>query len=179
MENEDTKDPRFKFPVEFVKKHVMGCFEASKACAILPGKPHLYHAEFLQRSEEVTKVFSGSNVPIDFYTEIKYSTCDEVSWYLSTCKDLTVYERQEKADKEFVINNLEGFIKKPIKPLTDKEIAEWKLDAIEGEVKRALDKQSVYQSVYTTLDMMEKLRKNFGMPTRISQDSTTDTKETK
>jgi hypothetical protein len=49
------------------------------------------------------------------------------------------------------------------------------MDAIEGEVKRSLHKQSVYM----TLDMMEKLRKNLGMPTRISQDSMTDTKETK
>lgn len=102
-------DPRFGYPIEFVKEHVLGCFEASKACALLPGKPHLYHVEFLKR-EDSAEIKNGSALPLDFYLQAHFSPCDEVSWYLHTRKDNVVYEGLVQVDEEFVADNEAGVI---------------------------------------------------------------------
>jgi len=102
-------DPRFGYPLEYVKEHVLGCFEASKACAILPGKPHLYHVEFLRRVDS-TKIENSSAVPLDFYLEAHFSPCDEVSWYLHTREKEPTYEGSVEADEQFVSDNAEGVV---------------------------------------------------------------------
>lgn len=108
VETRVNKDYRFDYPIEFVKKHILGCFEASKACALLPGKPHLYHVEFLQRNELADKL--PSNLPVDFFLKAHFSPCDEVSWYLHTRKDFPAYEELSQADDQFVETNSEGDI---------------------------------------------------------------------
>jgi hypothetical protein len=99
---------RFGYPIEFVKQHVLGCFEASKACAILPGKPHLYHVEFLKREDSTLK--DGSALPLDFYLQAHFSPCEEVTWYLHTRKDFTTYEGSEQPDEQYVKDNEQGVI---------------------------------------------------------------------
>jgi hypothetical protein len=103
-------DHRFDYPLEFVNQYILGCFEASKCCAILPGKPHLFHSEFLKRDDKTVKQLISENAPVDFYTEIKYSPCSEVSWYLHTREKLPVWENAEQADPKFVEENAEGVI---------------------------------------------------------------------
>jgi len=102
-------DPRFGYPIEYVKEHVLGCFEASKACAILPGKPHLYHVEFLKR-EDSTDIKDGSALPLDFYLQAHFSPCEEVTWYLHTRRDNIVYEGSVQVDDQFVADNEAGII---------------------------------------------------------------------
>jgi hypothetical protein len=102
-------DPRFDYPVEFVKQHVLGCFEASKACSILPGKPHLYHVEFLKRTDS-TVIKDGSAWPLDHYLQAHFSPCEEVTWYLHTRKDFATYEGSEQADEQYVRDNEQGVI---------------------------------------------------------------------
>ena len=102
-------DPRFGYPVEFVKEHVLGCFEASKACAVLPGKPHLYHVEFLKREDSIPKD-GRAHLPLDFYLQAHFSPCEEVTWYLHTRKDFVTYEGSEQPDEQYVKENAQGVI---------------------------------------------------------------------
>jgi hypothetical protein len=104
------QDARFEYPLSFVNRHILGCFEASKACAILPGKAHLFHSEFLKRDDKTVKGLIHENAPVDFYTEVKYSPCSEVSWYLHTREKLPVWDDAEQADPKFVEENAEGVI---------------------------------------------------------------------
>lgn len=110
-------DPRFGYPIEFVKQHVLGCFESSKDCAILPGKPHLYHVEFLKR-EGIAKIEDGSAMPLDFYLQAHISPCEEVTWYLHTRKDFTTYEGSEQPDEQYVKDNEQGVIAADSVPTT-------------------------------------------------------------
>ena len=130
-------DPRFGYPIEFVKEHVLGCFEASKACALLPGKPHLYHVEFLKR-EDSTEIKNGSALPLDFYLQAHFSPCDEVSWYLHTRKDFATYEGSEKADEQYVLENEQGVIPplQTIPELTETEKATYIFDAMQAHTGR-------------------------------------------
>lgn len=102
------EDSRFEYPIEFVKQHVLGCFEASKACAILPGKPHLYHVEFLRR--EGALINEGSAIPLDFHLQSHFSPCEEVSWYLHMRENLPVFEGSVTVDEEYVIEHEVGDI---------------------------------------------------------------------
>ena len=108
-------DARFSHPIEFVKQHVLGCFEASKACPILPGKPHLYHVEFLKR-EGHHEVKDGSAIPLDFHLEAHFSPCEEVSWYLHTRENLPVFEGSVTVDPEYVVEHEVGDITEHIEP---------------------------------------------------------------
>ncbi len=101
-----TEDSRFEYPLEFVKQHVLGCFEASKACALLPGKPHLYHVEFLKRDGLDDQL--PSNLPVDFFLEAHCSPCEEVSWYLHTRENRPVFEGSSEPDHKFVEDNAAG-----------------------------------------------------------------------
>ena len=155
-------DPRFGYPIEFVKEHVLGCFEASKACALLPGKPHLYHVEFLKR-EDSTEIKNGSELPLDFFLKAHFSPCEEVSWYLHTRKDFATYEGSEQADEKYVTEHEQGvvgpttqFLDKafkdrlveyynskagiaplqPIPELTEKEKATYMFDALQAHSEK-------------------------------------------
>lgn len=149
-----TEDSRYDYPVEFVQQHVLGCFEASKACALLPGRPHLFHSEFIKRPDHHVEDLINQNAPLDFYTEVKYSPCEEVSWYLHTREKLPVYEGSTEVDSEFVAANAEGVIEggeadafepqvemwspRLIEDSTKKERANYMLDAIEAHAARTL-----------------------------------------
>ena len=146
-------DPRFGYPIEFVKEHVLGCFEASKACALLPGKPHLYHVEFLKR-EDSTEIKNGSALPLDFYLQAHFSPCDEVSWYLHTRKDFPVYEGSEQADAQYVAENAEG--KLDFSASSDDFIKQ----------QEELDKQ------YMSQVAQQRLRENLGMLAAVSVPTT-------
>lgn len=127
------KDSRFSHPLEFVKEHVLGCFEASKACALLPGKPHLYHAEFLARTPEAIAAFLEAGYPVDYLVQIHLSPCEEVSWYLDTRKSFPTYEGSSQADPEFVKDNAPGVLEvipelsfaQAFEPLSEEQKAEW------------------------------------------------------
>lgn len=140
------EDARFDYPVTLVNQHILGCFEASKACAILPGKPHLYHAEFIKRPDHHVKELIKQGAPVDFYTEVRYSPCEEVSWYLHTRENLPVYEGSTEVDDKFVEDNKEGDITEPaadFEPVTEmwnervpKESSSYVMDMIEANAKR-------------------------------------------
>ena len=102
------KDDRFEFPLEFVKKNLLGCFEASKACCQIPGKPHLFHVEFLRRANEPVR--DNSAVPVDHYLESHWSPCPDVSWYLHQRSKLTGELPTEEADPEYIEANADGLL---------------------------------------------------------------------
>lgn len=99
------EDNRFSHSLEFVKRNILGAFEASKSCCQIPGKPHLYHVEFLKREN-----FDIENNPIDYALEAHFSPCEEVSWYLHRREKLLGELPTEEPDDDYVQANAEGLL---------------------------------------------------------------------
>lgn len=142
-------DARFGHPIEFVKEHVLGCFEASKACALLPGKPHLYHVEFLKREDSVD-IKNGSALPLDFYLQAHFSPCEEVSWYLHTRKDFPVYEGSTEADEKYVTEHQQGVIDPEIWALNLKMAKHFRETLLDPLVSAVVAANAVAATVPTT-----------------------------
>lgn len=106
----DDKDNRFEYPIEFVRKNILGCLEASKTCCVIPGTHHLYHITFVARSAEQIARLKETD-PVDFFLEAKHAHCPEVSWYLHLQTEAG--KRQELPTQEPTPESLEE-LDKPI-----------------------------------------------------------------
>ena len=75
------EDMRFEFPLELVRKNVLGCLEASKACCTIPGTRHLYHITFVaRRAEQIAKL--NPNLRTVCVLGFEKIVQRVVSWYL-------------------------------------------------------------------------------------------------
>lgn len=158
--NMSENDPRFGHPIQLVKEHVLGCFEASKACALLPGKPHLYHVEFLKR-EDVIGITDGSVLPLDFYLQAHFSPCEEVSWYLHTRKDFSTYEGSEQPDEQYVTEHEQGVIDPEVVAMGRRMAEHFKETVLEPLVAAALAANAVPTTPENSNDSMTD---TFGCP---------------